>query len=44
MVMSVVLTIAASVGSDKNILQSLPNISSEEVDLTPDTPKIPENN
>ena len=42
MVMSVVLTIAASVDSDKNILESLPNInSSEEVSSEP---SIPENN
>lgn len=44
MVMSIVLTIAASVGSDKNILQSLPSISSEAVDVSNDGPKIPENN
>jgi len=44
MVMSIVLTIAASVGSDKNILQSLPSISSEEADSSNDGPKIPENN
>lgn len=44
MIMSIVLTIAASVGSDKNILQSLPNISSsEDVNITED-PVIPENN
>ena len=42
MVMSVVLTIAASVDSDKNILESLPNIdSSEEISSEP---SIPENN
>jgi preprotein translocase subunit SecG len=44
MVMSIILTIAASVGSDKNILQSLPSISSEEIDANNDGPKIPENN
>ena len=44
MIMSVVLTITASVGSDKNILQSLPNISSEEENNTPQDPSIPENN
>jgi len=38
MVMSVVLTITASVGSDKNILESLPAISTSE------EPSIPENN
>ena len=43
MIMSVVLTITASVGSDKNILQSLPNISSEEKVVSED-PVIPENN
>ena len=42
MVMSVVLTIAASVDSDKNIIESLPNInSSEEISSEP---SIPENN
>ncbi len=42
MVMSVVLTISASVDSDKNILESLPNIdSSEEISTEP---SIPENN
>ena len=34
MVMSVVLTITASVGSDKNILESLPEISISEEPLT----------
>ena len=42
MVMSVVLTIAASVDSDKNILESLYNIDSNEVIST--EPSIPENN
>ena len=42
MVMSVVLTIAASVDSDKNILESLSNIDSNEVIST--EPSIPENN
>jgi len=42
MVMSVVLTISASVDSDKNILESLPSINSiEENSLEP---TIPENN
>ena len=42
MIMSVVLTISASVDSDKNILESLPSInSSEENSLEP---TIPENN
>ena len=42
MIMSVVLTISASVNSDKNILESLPSINSiEENSLEP---SIPENN
>jgi preprotein translocase subunit SecG len=44
MVMSIVLTITASVVSDKNILQSLPNISSSEESVTSQDPTIPENN
>ena len=44
MVMSVVLTITASVGSDKNILESLPEISASEEPLTPEEPSIPDNN
>jgi preprotein translocase subunit SecG len=44
MIMSVVLTITASVGSDKNILQSLPNISSSEEKAISEDPVIPENN
>ena len=43
MVMSVVLTITASVGSDKNILESLPEISTSEEPLTPEEPSIPDN-
>ena len=42
MVMSVVLTITASVGSDRNILESLPSINSEQ-DISSE-PSIPENN
>ena len=42
MVMSVVLTIIASVGSEKNILESLPSITSDEEIL--EEPVIPENN
>ena len=42
MVMSVVLTITASVSSDRNILESLPSINSEE-DISLE-PSIPENN
>ena len=41
---TLVLTITASVGSDKNILESLPAISSSEEPLTLDEPSIPENN
>ena len=40
MVMSVILTISASVGSDKNILDSLPSINDEEA--IPEEPTIPE--
>ena len=40
MVMSVVLTITASVGSDKNILESLPSVSNEEI--IQEEPSIPE--
>ena len=42
MVMSVVLTIFASVGSEKNVLETLPSISSEEE--ISEEPVIPENN
>ena len=42
MVMSVILTIFASVGSEKNVLESLPSINSgEEISQEP---AIPENN
>jgi len=44
MVMSIVLTITASIGSDKNILQSLPSISSSEKDNVSNDPAIPEDN
>ena len=45
MIMSVVLTISASVSSDKNILESLPDVNSTESDTnTPAEPSIPENN
>ena len=44
MLMSIVLTIMASVGSDKSILQSLPSISSSEGNITTSEPSIPENN
>ena len=42
MVMSVILTIIASVGSEKNVLESLPSINSE-VGIS-EEPVIPENN
>ena len=45
MIMSVILTISASVSSDKNILESLPDVNSTESDTnTPAEPSIPENN
>ena len=45
MIMSVVLTITASIGSDKNILESLPNINSDESNINNSLePSIPENN
>ena len=45
MVMSVILTISASVSSDRNILESLPNVNSSESDTNTSTePSIPENN
>ena len=44
MVMCVVLTITASVGSDKNILESLPEITTSEEPLTSEEPSIPDNN
>ena len=42
MAMSVVLTIIASVGSERNVLESLPSINSEE--QSTEEPVIPENN
>ena len=42
MVMSVVLTIFASVGSERNVLESLPSITAEEE--ISEEPVIPENN
>ena len=42
MVMSVILTIVASIGSEKNVLESLPSINSE-VEIS-EEPVIPENN
>ena len=45
MIMSVILTISASVSSDKNILESLPDVNSTERDTNTSTePSIPENN
>ena len=44
MIMSVVLTITASVGSDKNILQSLPAITDTNESSNSLEPAIPENN
>ena len=45
MIMSVILTISASVSSDKNILESLPDVNSTERDTKTSTePSIPENN
>ena len=45
MIMSVILTISASVSSDKNILESLPDVNSAERDTNTSTePSIPENN
>ena len=45
MAMSIILTISASVTSDKNILESLPNINSTENESDFSTePTIPENN
>ena len=45
MIMSVVLTISASVGSDMNVLESLPTIDSSETNSQNSSePSIPENN
>ena len=45
MIMSVILTISASVSSDRNILESLPDVNSAESDTKTSTePSIPENN
>ena len=45
MIMSVILTISASVRSDKNILESLPDVNSAESETKTSTePSIPENN
>ena len=42
MIMSIVLTIAASVKSDKNILESLPTIDNSDINTNPSEPSIPE--
>ena len=44
MFMSIILTIAASVGSDKNVLESLPAINTSEGNILNEEPTIPENN
>ena len=45
MIMSVILTISASVSSDRGILESLPDVNSTENDTnTSKEPSIPENN
>ena len=45
MIMSVVLTISATVSSEKNVLESLPNIDSSETNSENFVePSIPENN
>ena len=45
MIMSVVLTISASISSEKNVLESLPNIDSSETNSqNTSEPSIPENN
>ena len=45
MIMSVVLTISASVNSDKNVLESLPTINLEDQVIEENLePSIPENN
>ncbi len=45
MVMSVVLAIAASAGSEKNVLKSLPKINTTETDnVISQEPAIPDNN
>ena len=42
MIMSIVLTISASVGSNKNILESLPEITERDEAASPQEPSIPE--
>ena len=45
MIMSVVLTISASISSEKNVLKSLPKINSTEtINSDSKEPAIPENN
>jgi len=42
MIMSIVLTISSSIKSDKNILESLPDISDNQEDSSVSEPSIPE--
>ena len=42
MIMSIVLTISSSIKSDKNILESLPNVSDNKEDNSLSEPSIPE--
>ncbi len=44
MIMSVVLAIAASAGSEKNVLKSLPKINTTETDNFNQEPAIPDSN
>ena len=45
MIMSIVLTIFASAGSEKNVLQSLPKINTiDSENQSPQEPSIPESN
>ena len=44
MIMSIILTISASIGSEKNILQSLPSVDSTIETENTEEPAIPENN
>ena len=44
MIMSVVLAISASAGSEKNVLKSLPKINTTETDNVNQEPAIPDSN
>ena len=44
MLMSIVLTIYATMGSEKNVLQSLPKINNEETNTDIREPSIPDSN